>query len=272
MSDTATELLADWQRRRLDTVHANRTDYGAGRPDLTVLTYYWGADADRPDTQFFRIESAVRETWLQCGLTKTVIVTDRPTREMLAFAALFPQVEIQTEPSLVAGSLYSMSVDCNSRLRDRFDTPYVLTVQDDGFPLRPGIDEFIGKWDFIGAPYVRDKLPQRIIARLLNYWVMNGGFSLRSKRICALAAELWPKFSHLGHCTATSDDIYYTETLIMKSFRYGRTMKLADNRHALRFSYDDVVPFTLSAIPFGFHRATTFETIRKHGLIGEQTT
>ena len=94
----ATELLSRWQRRRLDTVHAGRTDYGMGPDPVTVLAYYWGADIEKPDTQFFRIESAFRETWLQCGMMKSVLVTDKPTAEVLAFAEKFPCVEIQVEP------------------------------------------------------------------------------------------------------------------------------------------------------------------------------
>ena len=116
----ATELLTRWQHRRLDTVHANRTDYGHGPDSVTVLAYYWGADSANPDTQFFRIESAFRETWLHCGMMKSVIVTDKPTTELQAFAQKFPCVEIQIEPSLIPGNLYTMSADCDGRFADRF--------------------------------------------------------------------------------------------------------------------------------------------------------
>ena len=61
MSD-ATELLSRWQRQRLDTIHANRTDYGLGPKSVTVLAYYWGADVEKPDTYFYWIESALNET------------------------------------------------------------------------------------------------------------------------------------------------------------------------------------------------------------------
>ena len=79
---SATDVLAEWQLNRLRTVHDGRSDYGKGPEDVTVLAYYWGADAERPDTQFYRIESAFRETWLQCGMLRSVIVTDRPTRQL----------------------------------------------------------------------------------------------------------------------------------------------------------------------------------------------
>ena len=164
----ATELLSSWQRRRLDTVHANRTDYGHGTNRVTVLAYYWGADAEKPDTSFCRIESAFRETWLNCGMLKSVIVTDNPTSELRAFAQKFPCVEIQVEPSLIPGNLYTMSADCDGKFADRFNTDYLMVIQDDGFPLKPGLDEFLGKWDFIGPPYVRDRFFPRLIAKMFN--------------------------------------------------------------------------------------------------------
>ena len=54
----ATEILSRWQRKRLDSIHANRVDYGCGPESVTVLAYYWGAGVETPDTSFFRIESA----------------------------------------------------------------------------------------------------------------------------------------------------------------------------------------------------------------------
>lgn len=254
--------LPEWQKTRLETVHANRRDYPAGPAALTVLTYCWGMDAERPTTQFYRVESAFRETWLRCGMMKSVIVTDRPTDEMKTFAAQFPSVEIQVEPSLVPGDLHSMSVDCDGRLVERFDTPYVMIVQDDGFPLRSGVEEFLGRWDFIGAPYVRDLFLPRLAARILNHWTMNGGFSIRSHGICELAAMHWKREFHAcDNRQALVDDIYYTSTLIRRCAAYRREMRLADNRTALRFSWDCAVPFSVSSLPFGFHRAATFERL-----------
>lgn len=262
--------LQDWQRVRLETVHQGRTDYGRGPSDLTVLTYYWGADVSLPDTQFYRIESALRETWLQCGMMKSVIVTDRKTDELRAFSAQFPTVEIQVEPSLVAGNLYTMSADCDGRLEERFSTPYLMIVQDDGFPLRAGVDAFLGKWDYIGAPYVRDRFFSRLAARAMNLWTMNGGFSIRSHRICEQAARYWRETYHkFGDCHSVGEDAYYTETLVLHRRDYRRQMRLADNRSAIRFAWDCLVPFDVQVLPFGFHRASTFECLYACGLIRE---
>lgn len=258
--------LSEWQKLRLNTIHADKLDYGTGPDSVTVLCYYWGAEAVHPDTQFYRIESAFRETWLNCGMMKSVVVTDKPTEPLNNFAEKFPCLEIQIEPSLVPGNLYTMSADCDSRLVDRFSTRDLMIIQDDGFPLRKGIEDFIGKWDYIGAPYVRDRFLPRMAARLFNHWTMNGGFSMRSHRCCELAAKYWKEeFSTYGDVHAVGEDAYYTETLIRLRSEYRRTMRLADNRTAIRFAWDSIVPYNIKTQPFGFHRACTFETLAAKG-------
>lgn len=269
VGESATDILKRWQMNRLETIHQNRVDYGQGPSCMTVLTYYWGADVALPDTQFWRIESAFRETWLRCGMVKSVIVTDKPTFEVERFAETFSNVEIQIEPTLVAGNLTPMSIDCDSRFADRFNTDYLMVIQDDGFPLREGLDEFLGKWDFIGAPYVRDKFLPRLVARMFNLWTANGGFSIRSMKMCQMAAELWrQKYCHFtGDEHWIGEDAYYTETLLKHSWRYNREMRMADNRTALRFAYDCVVNQPVKDLPFGFHRAETFAEFVNRGWL-----
>ena len=265
---TATEILSTWQRERLETIHAGKRDYGIGRPDVTVLAYYWGAATSCPDTQFFRIESAFRETWLHCGMLKSVIVTDRPNLEIETFAAKFPSVEIQIEPTLVPGDIFTMSQDCNGRFEKRFTTEYLMVIQDDGFPLRPGLDQFLGNWDFIGPPYVRDLFLPNLVARILNLWTSNGGFSVRTHRMCELAAKYWrQKWHTCKDPFIVGEDAYYTETLLKHEWKYNRTMRMADNRSALKFGYDIIVPQPIKELPFGFHRAETFVDFLKRGWI-----
>lgn len=269
MKLTATERLCAWQRNRLENVHNGCRSYCQGRRDVTVLTYYWGADSSVSDTHFWRVESAFRETWLQCGLMKSVVVTDGPTEALRRFAAEFPNVEVQVEPTLIPGNLDSMSFDCDGRLADRFSTDYLMIIQDDGFPLQPGLDEFVGKWDFIGPPYVRDKFLPRLVARLLNLWTSNGGFSLRTHRMCKLAQEYWrEKYCHFdGDVHWLGEDAYYTETLLKHEWKYNRTMRMADNRSALNFGYDIIVPQPIKKLPFGFHRAETFADFLDRGWV-----
>ena len=266
---TATEILAEWQKDRLCTIHKDRIDYGNGRDDVTVLTYYWGASPENSEAQFYRVESAFRETWLHCGMMKSVIVTDAVTREVSEFSEKFQNVEVQVEPTLVPGDLDSMSFDCDSRLEKRFDTRYLLIIQDDGFPLQSGIDKFLGRYDFIGSPYVRDKFFQRLMAGLFNLWTSNGGFSVRTHRMCEMAAHYWRKkyCNFKGDVHWLGEDAYYTETLLKHEWKYNRTMKMADNRSALKFAYDIIVPQPIKELPFGFHRAETFVYFLKRGWV-----
>ena len=163
------------------------------------------------------------------------------------------------------GDLLSMSRDCDGKFAERFDTEYLLVVQDDGFPLRSGLDEFIGRWDFIGPPYVRDRWLQRLVAGALNLWTANGGFSLRTHKMCELAAWYFKKRWH--KCMdprIVGEDAYYTETLLKHHWKYNRTMKMADNRSAVRFAWDILVPQKVREMPFGFHRAETFAWLSEH--------
>ena len=268
LEHSANDILAEWQLKRLHSIHAGLVDYGKGPANVTVLSYYWGAEVEKPDTQFYRIESAFRETWLHCGMLRSVIVTDRPTRQMEKFAEIFPSVEIQIEPSLVPGDIFTMSQDCDGKFAERFSTEYLMVIQDDGFPLRSGLDEFLGKWDFIGPPYVRDKWFPRMLARLFNLWTSNGGFSVRTHQMCEMAADYWKRKWHT--CTdpyVVGEDAYYTATLLRHEWKYNRTMKMADNRSALKFAYDIIVPQPIKELPFGFHRAETFVEFLKRGWV-----
>lgn len=239
-----------------------------GPSSVTVLAYHFWPP-EQSDSRFGRIESAIRETWAHCGLLRTVLVMDRTSAMADAFRSRFIGcVDIQEEPSLVPGDVHTMSLDCIQRLHRRFTTDYVLIVQEDGFPIRGGLEEHVGRWDFIGAPYVRDTWSRRLACGALNCWVSNGGFSLRSKRVCEFASQLWDRrFGRLPRCRASSEDIYYTETLPLRSRLYRRSVRIADNRSAAAFSYDAIFAFPGTSVPFGFHGPEAFGWLRRQGWI-----
>lgn len=230
---------------------------------VTVLAYYFRSLKD--DTEGFRsLSQAICETWKHCGKLNTVVVTNERLPSVVAFAAENENVEIQIEPSLKPGDIQSMSNDCNGKLHTRFNTPYVLIIQDDGYPLRPGLDEFVGKYDFIGAPYIRDVWWKNLICGILGYWVQNGGFSLRSKRICEAAAKYWNgKYDRkLIGDSAAAEDLFYTQYLPLHERAYRSSFRLATNRESLRFSWDAFVPIPPPKVmPFGFHRMKSLDVL-----------
>lgn len=221
---------------------------------VTILAYTFpkpGAEG----AAFEKIAVAIERTWECVGHLKTVIVVSHRFAAVEKFAAEHANVELQIEPSLVYGDIHTMSVDCNSRLYTRFATPYVLIVQDDGYPQRKGLEDFVGSYDFIGAPYVRDVWWKNLICRTFNCWVQNGGFSLRSRRICEAAAKFWnEKYHALGKCQDASEDLFYTKFLPLHERAYRKAFRLATNRESLCFSWDGIVPIPKPENrPFGFH-------------------
>lgn len=82
---------------------------------------------------------------------------------------------------------------CIEDLADCFSTEFVLVLQLDSCVMNPNAwsDDFM-KYDYIGAPWKmgdKDWLPPRLVKMGKdrfdkNLYVGNGGFSLRSKRLC----------------------------------------------------------------------------------------
>ncbi len=231
---------------------------------VAVLAYhFWGLDGY--EEAFAKVCHAFEETWRHCGRLKSVLVVNETAPCVERFAAENDNVEVQVEPSLVPGKIFTMSADMNGKLYSRFGTPYVLIIQNDGYPLRPGLEEFVGKYDFIGAPYVGLQWWKQIVAAIANYHVQNGGFSLRSRAICEAAAKYWnEKYHALGDCKAASEDIFYTATLVRKERRYRRAFCFATSRESLRFSWDAIVPIPMpKTLPFGFHGEKTRKVLTR---------
>ena len=161
-----------------------------------------------------------------------------------------------------------MSVDCNSKLWQRFSTPYVLIVQDDGFPLRGGLEQFIGKYDFVGSPFRRRSLLGRIASATLRHCPANGGFSLRTKKICTYAAKLWRQhYADHPFEPEQVEDIFYTDTLPKRFLSYRLLTRMADPVTASDFCYDGCLPENIVDNPFGFHSARAFNTLFNNGII-----
>ncbi len=269
---SAIASLRDWQRARLARDRAEPLP-PPGPDTVTALAYFF-RPPETAERHFPGVECAIRETWRHCGTMKTVLVTQAVTPPLAAFASQFPGlVEVQVEPSLKPlppGDIASMSVDCNARLHTRFSTPWVLIVQDDGFPLRPGLEEFLGRWDYTGAPFLRRNWMTRLTGLWPHRAVGNGGFCLRSRRICEEANVRWPRFSgwRRDH-RLLAEDVYYCLTLPLASASYRKSVSFAPLGEALRFSWDALYEEPPDVQPFGFHGAGAFALFRTRGWIAE---
>lgn len=255
--------LRQWQLRELPVLR----EAAFARPvtdDLTVVAYTFPAEGG--EDAFAFLECAILQTWRVLGKLPVSLVAGRPFKAAVDFASRHGCVDLQIEGTLVPGRIETMSADCCGRLCGRFATAYCLVVQDDGFPLRPGIGDFLGKWDFVGAPYVRISPLRNIVSRICGLNESNGGFSLRSKRICEAAAEWWKrKYSALHPSRATVEDIYYTRTLPLRHSSFRFKYKIAPNTEAIKFSYDAIVRQPVAEPPFGFHRAESFAFLSERG-------
>jgi len=249
--------LQDYTRRAAEDRGETFRD---GPSAVTVLAYFF-RDVASYDAKFVHLAGAILETWRHCGRMKTVVVTNRIGAALAKFAARYPWVEVQVEPSLVPGQLAAMSLDCDARLYARFTTPYVLIVQDDGFPLREGLEEFVATGsDYIGAPFVRHATwfdwypyPARCVG--------NGGFSLRSRRLCRAAARYYRRwFTRMPYLwPILGDDTFYCKTLrVFPSYRH--RFRFAPPDVAGRFSIEHNEAFwPTTGKPLGFHGRAGWE-------------
>lgn len=253
------------QRQLLPTMRNKSPSLSRLVHSLTLITYTFPFD----ETDFDFIEFAIRQTWRCLGRLKTVVVADRPTPVIERFRLMYPDdVIVQIEPTLKPGEIVPMSSDCIERLYKRFTTPYCLVVQDDGFPINSNIEDFIGKYDYIGAPTIRD-VPAQYLVDIFRCACLNGGFSLRSKKICKDVAQqwkFWKRFITIGS-TPHAEDVFYTKTACMNPLFRLRN-RLPSSKIARRFSlpdFDGVVDIRkLCSKTLGAHGVTAILQLSNH--------
>lgn len=228
---------------------------------VTILAYTFPL-LHQEDVFFARIASAIKRTWKFCGKLNTVLVASHRFQAIEHFVSENENVKLQIEASLIPGDIKTMSFDCITKLHERFSTPYVLIIQDDGYPIREGLEEFVGKWDFIGAPSVRDS--RRWIMNLLGFPCLNGGFSLRSKRICRRAANAWNRWWRFFLKPTSrffAEDTFYTLTACLGiGYRIG--LKFPCTQTAFSFAYDSLnglVSNPRGKKPLGIHGRSTLQ-------------
>jgi hypothetical protein len=234
---------------------------------VTALAYWFWED-DRQDRLFPSLECAFRATWYHCGHLPSRIVVHRPTPAVQAFCEA-EAVTLAVEPALTGG-LPGMSRECISRLHTRFETDFVLIVQNDGFPLRPGLEPFVGPYDYVAAPWGRPTWYTGLLFPHPAYSVGNGGFSLRSRRLCELAAWYRRRYFRLiPNSWFDTEDIFYARVLRRFAAGYRRRMAFAPPEVAARFAVegDWELCRQVGGRPFGFHGVRTFAYLLENGAV-----
>lgn len=221
------------------------------RYDSVTLLLYFFPQTAHPES-FDLFEFAIRQSWAVLGRLQTVIVTHNQALIPETFLRdnLVP-VEVQEEPQLIPGDIRSMSRDCLVRLYQRFHTSHVLIVQADGWPMEDRLKDFLG-YDFVGAPNVTPGWRSHV-ADWLGLTVLNGGFSLRSQRLCRAVARMW---RWLPAAVAPSEDHVYARFRALFHFP-----SAAIARQFSEDALDGLLPPAPDAAPMGFHRASTFDAL-----------
>ncbi len=256
--------IENWQRAILPKLRT-LSFYKSKVDNVTLLAYFFWND-DRIETKFFAIECSFLCAWKCWGLMPSVLVTNKTTEDMKKFALRY-NVQLQVDDSLTGG-LPTMSIDCVKNLHRRFDTKYVVIIQVDGIVVNPGIERFIGKYDYVGAPWPghchwKDWFPYP------KYGVGNGGFCLRSKRICEQAAKAYNAFwRHLPYNWLLGDDVFYCKTMPFLSRYWRQNFRFPSREDALRFSVEHIPKDVhLTKKPIGFHSQIGFDNYtEKFGL------
>jgi hypothetical protein len=265
-----TDPVLDWQARNLPALR--RLSFGAPCcGGVTLLAPWFWAD-ERFDGLLDHLLAAVLMTWRACGRLPVVLLVNRETPALQRMAGEWG-LRLLLESSIKGGggSIGSVNRRGLERLAGWFDTEYVLSFQHHAFAIRPGLEAFVGPYDFIGAPWRFDQ--DDWITRLLlprRGHVGNTAFALRSRRICEMAAWYYRrKYKFLPYCYLLNDDFFYGKVLPSWEPRYRRTMRIAPPEVAATFALETNVTLhkALGARPFGFHGPEAFRVLLDEGQV-----
>lgn len=268
----AKACLDAWQRQALPALEA-RAQPTDGRKDVTFVAYWFWND-DRFVNRRHAILTPILMTRLHCGNIPGVLIANRTDAALESFCGRHA-VTLVIDPSLTRG-VRQLNTDYIRNLHRRFQTPYCLTIQDDGFPLQPGLDTFVGHYDYIGAPW--DLSQDDWIGRALLHQgnpVGNGGFSLRSHAICERAAWYFErKYKIVPYCFLRIDDFFFCRVLTKYEPRYRKMMRFAPLETAARFSVEKhwASYQAVGSQTFGFHSAPAFHRLLNEGRVATAAT
>ena len=253
--------LSEWRKQKIQDLRKMVFEPSA-RQDVTVLIYHFW-NMPESSQRFEEVEFSIFQTWRWCGKLPVKIITNNVCPEMSAFASQWGGVTPVVSPRLRPGMITSMSLDMVGYLAEYFDTEFVLIVQNDGFPLRSGFDEFVGPYSYCGPIFTRESRVKPWTDKIFQCSIGNGGFCLRRHDICVEANRLWKKWRWLINGTGwMTDDTCYCITFRVLSQKYRKMMRFPSRENARRFGYDRVAGVPVPhALPFGFHGANSFEAL-----------
>ena len=263
--------LEAWKAERL--LHDREAGIASlGRRDITAIAYAFGS-AEQMENYAVAIELALRETYRHCGRLKTTLVVNRMVPSFESFAAeCGDDLRIDIDETLKPGDIVGFSRNMIATLPSRFDTPYMLNIHPDGFPLRPGLDEYLALgYDFIGAPWEIgcDDFITRILLNR-NDGAGNGGFALRTRKICELGSAAYRRFyKAIPDCYLLYEDVFFTRFLPRWSSTFRRQTCLAPRKAAAGFSCSGNIEAQneYGALPFGFHSWRAFRDLIDWGFL-----
>ncbi len=264
------DSVIEWQARNLSAL--KRLSF---KPpcslDVTLMTAWLWRD-DRFDTLLDSLLSAILMAWRYCGRLPVVLLVNRETPALLNMAQEWG-LRLQVEPHIKGGGGNARELNRDVILNSTqwFDTEYLLSFQNHAFPIREGLEDYLGKYDCIGAPWVFDK-DDWITRLLLRHRgdVGNGAFALRSRKLYETIAWYYRrKYKYIPHCYLVIDDYFIGKTLPSFERRYRETMRIAPPEVAAAFSLEDNIALhkSLHAQPFGFHGPSAFRHLISEGQI-----
>ena len=255
-------MLAQYQKENLERLQM-RSFSESKYSNVTALQYYFYEEA-KLDAGFYRVEYSFLSAFDKLGVLNSVLIVNKATDLIRKFCDKY-SVSLQIEEKLRVGSSKSLCIDIISNMHKRFSTEYLLMIQPDGIVAESNLGDFLGKYDYIGAPWGGRSVWYDFYSPR-KYSVGNGGFSLRSHEICSAASARYGKFwRHLPYFwTIMGDDVFFCKTLPFFDRSYAAKYKIAPPEEAAKFSVEHMTEYhrNLKRV-FGFHAEVGFENYLK---------